>query len=114
LTTSGGTFTLFLQASSDARTSRAGSGSYVALEMQNPRFDASGGCVASFLVLQSAAGSVSVLAGFQHACRNGMVIRLAAHGNTVLVWPDQSTPMEFPVGLAAGGQPGIGLYGTPT
>ena len=52
LTSSGGTYTSYLQASADAATSGSGSGTYLAFEMQNPQFDSNGGCAASFLVLQ--------------------------------------------------------------
>ena len=50
-----------------------GGGAYLAFEMQNPTFDAAGHCMANFLVLQSSpAGVVSLLASFQHGCRNGI------------------------------------------
>jgi len=114
LTSSGGTYTSYLQASADAATSGNGSGSYLAFEMQDPQFDTDGGCTASFLVLQRTGGVVSLLSSFVSACRDGMVLRMAVHGNTVLVWPDQDTPMEF-VGVTPGaGQPGIGAYGAPS
>ena len=114
LTTSGGTYTGFLQSSPDARTGNASAGSYVALEMQNPQFDAAHKyCSANFVVLQSVNGSVNLLAGFQHSCRNGMRLRMAIHDGTLLVWPDQPQPMEFHIGAAGAGQPGIGSYGDP-
>ena len=95
LITSGGTYTAYLQASADAATSGSGSGSYLAFEMQNPQFDADGGCTANFLVLQRTGGVVSLLSSFAGACRDGMVLRMAVHGNALLVWPDQDMPMEF-------------------
>jgi hypothetical protein len=113
LTTSGGSYTEFLQATPDARTGSNGSGSYIAFEMQNPQFDASGHCAATFVLLQSSAGTATLLASFQHACRNGMTLRLAIRGGQVLVWPDESTPMPFTGVTAAPGQPGIGSYATP-
>ncbi len=112
LNSSGGVYTKFLQASADAHTGNGG-GSYLAFEMQNPTFDGQGHCMANFLVFKSIAGSVSLLSSFQHACRNGMQMRFAMHGNTALAWPDQAVPVEFAVtpGL---GQPGIGSYGAPS
>jgi len=112
LSTSGGVYTEFMQASAGARTSLAGGGSYIAFEMQNPRFDAAHNCMAAFLVFQSLNGTVSLISAFQHACRNGMVMRLAVRGNTALVWPDDPTPVEFSV-TAGAGQPGIGAYSMP-
>lgn len=114
LGTSGGTFTAFVRATPDARTAAgAASGTYLALEMQNPQFDNAGRCLANFLLFESRGGSVSLLGAFQHACRNGMELRLAVHGGVALVWPDQATPMEFAVTAGGTGQPGIGAYGTP-
>jgi hypothetical protein len=112
LTASGGVYTAFLEASPDAHTSGTGAGSYLAFEMQNPKFDSSGHCSANFVVLQSAGGVLTALASFQHACRNGMVMRLAAHSGVVLVWADEATPSELFTTLGVG-QPGVGLYGTP-
>ena len=110
---SGGVYTEFLQATPAAHTGPQGAGAYLAFEMQNPAFDSAGRCSANFLVFQSAAnGQVSLLSSFIHACRNGMTLRFAVHGNTALVWPDQALPIEFPV-TAAIGAPGIGSYNTP-
>ena len=113
LSASGGTYTAFLQASPDARTGNANAGSYLAFEMQNPQFDAARNCGANFVLLQSVAGKSSLLAAFPHSCRNGMVMRMAVHGGTVLIWPDQADAMEFQIGASGAGQPGIGAYGAP-
>jgi len=86
---SGGTYTQFLQATPDARTSGPGAGSYLAFEMQNPTFDAKGACTATFLLLQGQAGKTNLMASFPHSCRNGMEMRLAVHGAVALVWSDQ-------------------------
>jgi hypothetical protein len=111
---SGGVYAEYLQATGNAHTGPQGGGAYLAFEMQNPTFDAAGNCTANFLVLQSAAsGTVSLLASFQHSCRNGMTMRFAVHGTKALAWPDQAQPVEFPV-TAAPGAPGIGAYGTPS
>jgi len=82
LTSSGGAYTTYVQASADASTSGNGSGTYLAFEMQNPQFDSEGGCTANFLVLQRVGGVVSLLSSFVGACRDGMVLRMAVHGNT--------------------------------
>uniref|UniRef100_Q024R8 Fibronectin type-III domain-containing protein n=1 Tax=Solibacter usitatus (strain Ellin6076) TaxID=234267 RepID=Q024R8_SOLUE len=110
---SGGTYTEFLQASTDARTGPSGGGSYLAFEMQNPRFDSAGKCLANYMLLQSTAGTTRLVAGFLNSCRNGMVMRLAVHGGTAMVWPDLAAPMEFPIAALAAGQPGIGAIATP-
>jgi len=110
---SGGVYTEYLQATQNSHTGPQGGGAYLAFEMQNPTFDTTGHCVANFLVLQGGAtGAVSLLASFQHACRNGMTMRFAVHGTTALVWPDQAQPVEFSV-TAGIGSPGIGSYGAP-
>jgi hypothetical protein len=113
LTSSGGTYTAFLQSSPDARTGNAHAGWYLAFEMQNPQFDASHNCMANFVLLQSATGKASLIAAFSHSCRNGMRMRMVVHNGTVLVWPDQTDAMEFNIGASGTGQPGIGFYGVP-
>ncbi len=116
LKASGGVYTAFLQASSDARTGSSSAGSYLAFEMQNPQFDAGNkNCAANFVLLQSVAGKVSLLAAFAHSCRDGMRMRMAVHSGVVLIWPDQPAAMEFYVAAtAAAGQPGVGAYGMPS
>src|SRR5262249_21766927 len=66
-----------------------------------------------FVLLQSVAGTASVITTFQHSCRNGMVMRFALHGNLALLWPDETVPVEFTVTPAGVGQPGIGMAQTP-
>ena len=111
LTASGGTYTSFLQASSDARTSGVGSGTYLAFEMQNPKFDSTGKCTANFALMRSVNGSLSLVTSFPHPCRNGMTLRMAVHGNIVLLWLDEDSPVEFAIPASGVGQPGIGSYG---
>src|SRR5260370_1112357 len=53
LLASGGTYTEFLQATSDARTAHSRAGSYLAFEMQNPKFDSSAKCTATYVLFQS-------------------------------------------------------------
>jgi RHS repeat-associated protein len=114
LTSSGGYYTIYLQASPDARTGGTGSGSYVAVEMQNPTISGTS-CTANFVVLQSRAAIVSLLSSFPHSCRNGMALRMAAHAGALLVWTDQDAPLEFLLNLpiAGAGQPGVGARATP-
>jgi hypothetical protein len=114
LTASGGTYTEFLQATSDSRTGGAGGGTHLAFEMQNPQIDSQGHCVATFLVLQSVAGVTTLLSSFPHSCRDGMVMRMAVHGGVALLWPDETAPLELAVAASGAGSPGIGAYGTPT
>lgn len=113
LAASGGTYTLFLQATPDSRTAGNGAGAHLAFEMQNPQFDANGYCAANFLVFQRVGGQTTLLTAFPHACRDGMTLRMAVHGGVILLWPDQGTPVELTVTGVAAGQPGIGAYATP-
>ncbi|MBV9746957.1 MAG: hypothetical protein JO099_24610, partial [Acidobacteriia bacterium] len=113
LAASGGKYTAFLGASPDARTAATGSGNYLAFEMQDPEFDSAGHCTATFVVFEAAGGATSLLATFQHTCRNGMVMRLAVQAGIAFVWPDEATPIKLAISTPALGQPGIGLAGTP-
>ena len=113
LKSSGGSYTEFLQASTDARTAAA-TGNYLAFEMQNPIVNpVTKSCSATFVLLQGVGGSINAIAGFEHSCADGMVMKMAVHGGTVLLWPNQPTPMEFQIAANGAGAPGIGAYGTP-
>jgi hypothetical protein len=114
LANSGGTYTLFVRATSDARTGGGGSGTYYAFEMQNPTFDQSHTtCVANFVVYKRVGGSTSVLTSYQHACRDGMVLRLMVRPGYIMAYPDQSYIGSTPIGTdIITGQPGIGAYAT--
>lgn len=117
LDASGGAYTLFLQASPDAHSGPAGAGTYLAFEMQNPAVSGAQ-CAANFVVLQSLAGSTSLLASFPHSCRNGMTMRMAVRDGILLLWPDQETPLEFALGgagrsVTGAAQPGVGARATP-
>ncbi len=96
LKASGGVYTAFLQASSDARTGSVFLRRLVSSrsKWQNPQFDAGNkNCAANFVLLQSVArGKVSLLAAFAHSCRDGMRMRMAVHSGVVLIWPDQPPP----------------------
>jgi len=96
LKSSGGAYTAFLQASPDARTGSASAGSYLAFEMQNPQFDSGNkNCAANFLLMQSVAGKVRLLAAFSHSCRDGMLMRMAVHSGTVLIGRIRPTRWSF-------------------
>jgi hypothetical protein len=66
------------------------------------------------VVLQSVAGKVNLVTAFSHSCRNGMQMRMAVHAGTLLIWPDQPSPMEFYIKAQGAGQPGVGAYGLPS
>lgn len=114
LAAAGGAYTEFLQASPDASTGPASSGTFFAFEMQNPTFNtAHTSCSANFVLFQGVAGTISVISTFQHSCRSGMVMRLVVHGTVAAVYPDQAEPMEFTIAPNSSGQPAIGAYGMP-
>src|SRR5947208_2288580 len=73
----------------------------------------SGACSANFVLLQRTGGTTTLLGSFVHACRDGMVMRLAVHGNVAMVWADEASPAEFQITPGAGGGPGVGTSGAP-
>jgi hypothetical protein len=113
LTASGGTYTLFARATADARTGGAGGGTYIAHEMRNPTFDANGYCSATFVILQSVAGTVTALGSHVSGCRDGMILRLVVRGSLTIAYVDQSAWFIYSSSGVPSGQAGVGAYATP-
>jgi len=114
LTVSGGYYTLYARATPDANTGGNGSGTYYAFEMQNPTFDQTGACAATFVLSERVGGAVTVLYTFTHSCRNNMVMRLMVRPGILKIWADQ--PLGYIVWNSdiSSGQPGIGAHLTPS
>jgi len=116
LTASGGNYALYARASSDASMAGSGSGSFVALQMENPVFDGNGNCAANFVLYQRLSGSTTItaLTSFAHACRNGMMLRLIVRPQFTMMYVDSWLPTVYGDAGIATGQPGIGATATPT
>jgi len=76
---SGGYYVEYLRASSNALT---GAGSYVSVELQNPTFNASGGCTAGLAAYQSINGTVTQVLSSSVNCHDGMQVRTAVTSAT--------------------------------
>jgi hypothetical protein len=85
LVASGGNYTLFARATSDARTGGGGAGTFYAFEMQNPTFTG-GSCSATFVVYKRVNGTTSLLGQWPGACANGMLLRLIIRPGLLIVW----------------------------
>ncbi|MCX6625718.1 MAG: hypothetical protein NTY38_32575, partial [Acidobacteria bacterium] len=68
---SGGTYIQYLRASQDALSGPAPSGTYYAIELQNPTFAPDGHCTATLAAYKRVGGMITALGSNQTACSNG-------------------------------------------
>ena len=109
----GGTYALYLHASPDALSGPASSGSYYAVELQNPTFT-SQGCSATLAVSKRTSETVTSLQSETVPCHDGMVLRAVYSADgTIGVWLDHSLAVNLQDSEIATGQPGIGVRGAP-
>ncbi len=74
LTQSGGTYTTYLRATSNAMSGPSAAGTAYAIEVQNPTFSGSA-CSATLAIYKIISGSVTTLGTTTIPCSNGLVIR---------------------------------------
>ncbi len=113
LTQSGGNYITYLHATSNALSGPATTGTFYAIELQNPTFNGSS-CTATLAVYKVINAAVTLLAASTVPCRNGMVIR-AVYGsyNYLPVYVDNfQYALLYDQGIMSG-QPGVGVRGAP-
>jgi len=116
LAASGGTYVTYLRSSSSALAANGNTGTFYAIQVQNPTFSQGGAaCTATLLIGKSVAGSVTTLWGSTIACHSVMAVRTVVNtaNNYILVYVDNRA-----LGFAADsaiqtGQPGIGVIAAP-
>lgn len=112
LTVSGGNYVAYLKASSNAYLGSTPTGTFYALELQNPTF--SGGICSSTLALYKRVSNVlTQISSTAVACHDGLVLRAAikADGTITATW-DSGHLLATDTSIASG-QPGVGVRGTP-
>src|SRR5271165_722558 len=111
---SGGVYTIYLHASSDALASpAAASGSYYAVELQNPVFTEKG-CTATLSISKRSSETVTDLRSEPVACHDGMELRaVSATDGRIGVWLDHWKLTMLEDSEVASGQPGVGVRGAP-
>ena len=113
LKASGGVYTLYLHASPDALSGPAGSGSYYAVEVQNPTFSDKG-CTATLSISKRSSESVTELKSETIACHDGMALRaVSAADGRIGLWLDHWNLTMLDDSEVAGGQPGVGVRSAP-
>jgi len=109
---SGGVYTIYLHASPDALAG-ADSGSYYAVELQNPTFTEQA-CTATLAISKRSSDSVTSLLSRDVACQQGMELRaVAAENGRIGVWVDHRNLAIVEDSEVAGGQPGLGVRNAP-
>jgi RHS repeat-associated protein len=115
LTQSGGTYDLYLRASSDALSGpNTASGTYYALEVQNVTFSG-GACSATLAFYKRVNGVITLLTSGGMSCHNGMTLRIIYTLNSnIFAYYDNTPLMWISDGAIASGQPGVGVRGAPS
>jgi RHS repeat-associated protein len=107
---SGGSYTVYHRASSDALIT-PGSGSFYAVELQNPTFNGSA-CTGTLVYYKRIGGVLTTMGYVGVGCHSGMTIRLVVRGSTGgagMVYLDDAYMYWFPPEAAlATGKPGVG------
>ena len=110
---SGGVYTIYLHASSDALAGPAAAGSYYAVELQNPTFTEKG-CSATLSISKRSSETVTDFNSETVACRDGMALRaVSASDGRIGLWIDYSKLTTIQDSEVAAGQAGIGVRGAP-
>jgi len=110
---SGGVYTTYLHASPDALAGPAASGSYYAVELQNPTFSEKG-CTATLSISKRSSETVTELHSETVGCRDGMVLRaISGTDGQIGVWLDHFYLTMLEDSEVTAGQPGIGIRSAP-
>jgi hypothetical protein len=110
---SGGTYTIYLHASPEAMAGPGATGSYYAVELQNPTFTDKG-CTAALEISKRSSESVTSLHSETVACNDGMVLRAVSGADgRIGVWLNHWTLIKLDDSEVAAGRPGIGVRGAP-
>ncbi|HLG96066.1 MAG TPA: fibronectin type III domain-containing protein [Bryobacteraceae bacterium] len=110
---SGGVYTIYLHGSPDALAGPAASGSYYAIDIQNPTFTDKG-CTATLEISKRSSDSVTSLHSEAVACHDGMTVRaVAAADGHIGVWLDHWNLIALDDAEVAAGQPGVGVRSAP-
>jgi RHS repeat-associated protein len=111
LSASGGTYVTYLAATSNA-LSPTSTGSYLAVELQNPTFSGTA-CSAQLAVYHGTAGpSVTLLSTMTVPCHTGMILRAVRKSSTIFVYLDNLLYVSLTEPNASG-QPGVGVRSAP-
>ena len=113
ISASGGTYVLYLRASSDALSNAASpQGSYYAMEM-TPTLT-SGGCTMAANHYKRSGGSVTLLASHSFACANNMTVRLAQRNGYYMGLTSLGELIFIGDSTLTAGQPGFGVRAMPS
>jgi hypothetical protein len=122
LASSGGTYTLYLEASSNAVYGSPLTGSFYSVSLVNPTINSNGGCSGTLSVDQVISGVDTNLGTAGVPCRNGMTLHAAATtSGWITVYGDPVVPgsnqilMTVPYSTSTlSGKAGFGLVGAPS
>ena len=111
---SGGTFGVYLRASSDALSAPTASGTYYVAEIQNVTFSG-GACSATFSFYKRVNGTITPIQSNPVPCNNGMTVRAVySINNWIAVYLNDIQAMWIEDADIGTGQPGVGVRGAPS
>ena len=109
----GGIFVSYLEASSNALSGGAGSGSYYAVELQFPSFS-NGACSATLALYKRVNGVVTLLSSTSVVCASTTVIRaVRSQASQFAIYVNDFYAIWAQDGDLTSGQPGVGVRGSP-
>jgi hypothetical protein len=110
---SGGVYTIYLHASPDAMAGPTATGSYYAVELQNPTFTEQG-CSATLSISKRSSETVTELHSETVACHDGMSLNAVSGADGHIgLWLDFWKLTTIEDSEVASGQPGVGVRGAP-
>jgi hypothetical protein len=115
LPNSGGSYILYLRASSDARINvpnGSPTGNFIAIELKNPTYT-NGVCSAAFNAWRGQGGSLTTLFATSVPCWDGMEVRAVARGNWIRVFVNEINYMSIQDLVQFVGKPGLGGFDMP-
>ncbi len=114
LPVSGGTWVHYLRATTDALSGSAPTGSFYAVELQNPTFTGNT-CAATLAIYSRVNGVLTLHTSTATPCRSGMTMRSVVLGNgRILAYVDDVYYAGVVLSSLATGKPGIGARATPS
>lgn len=112
LGSSGGYYIAFLRATPDALAAGNAYGNYYAVQLLSPTY-ANGSCSGTLQAYKFVSGAVTIFSTTTIPCHNGMTIRAAVFGSTILVYYDNIFVMWITDSSLAYGSPGVEVFYPP-
>ena len=109
--TGGGSYILYLRATSNSLLAGGNTGTYYAVDLANPTFSGSA-CSAGLWVYKNVAGTITVLSSGTVPCHSNTAVRAVIKGTYIIVYVDNTLYATVADSSITAGQPGVGVVNT--